>query len=178
MTVRLTGPDKNAIRNRPCGRCGAVPPFPDGSRCHPHRLVPSRGYVAGNVVARCPPCHSEEPGHKPWVRHARQGGLIGGPIGGPIGGRRVHELHPDLNAILNARRTPAQKSAIGRSGGLATYARMTPAQRSAKGRGLRASLTPAQLSANGRKSTHSRWHTARGITNPVCALCRAESRAA
>jgi len=47
----------------PCGKCGSVPPFSDGSRCQPHRIVPELGYVEGNVVPRCPLCHSKEPGH-------------------------------------------------------------------------------------------------------------------
>jgi len=103
---RLTRREKDAIRAMPCGKCGAIPPFADGSRCHPHRIEPALGYVAGNVVPRCPPCHSEEPGHKPWVKHAL------------AAGRRVHDLHPDLareNArALNTSLTPTERSASAR----------------------------------------------------------------
>jgi len=140
-------------------------------------------------VPRCPPCHSEEPGHQPWVKHALRAGRKAG--------RHTQALHPDVArktiGALNASLTPAQRSANGRR----ATAKLTPAQRSANGRqgGLRvhelhpdlnrannARLTLAQRSANGRQgapiANHNRWHTARGITNPVCALCRAESRAA
>jgi len=181
MTVRLTRREKDAIRSSPCGRCGAVPPFADGSRCHPHRVRPELGYVAGNVVPRCPPCHAAEPGHHPWIKAARKGGRRSyelhpenvralnarlTPAQRSAIGRRVHELHPDLARengrrsqalhpenvrALNAKLTPMQRSAIGRKGGLALNARLTPAERSARGRKASRAITSAQRSANARK---------------------------
>ena len=62
-TTQLNAAEKDAIRQMPCGRCRAEPPFADGSKCHTHRPVPERGYVRGNVVPRCPDCHAKEPGH-------------------------------------------------------------------------------------------------------------------
>lgn len=56
---------KNAIRLQPCALCLAVPPFGDGSKCHPHRLIPGRDggrYVASNVIPLCPPCHANSAG--------------------------------------------------------------------------------------------------------------------
>ena len=103
----MTEAEKDAIRAQPCGRCGATPPFTDGSRCHPHRLVPSRGYVAGNVVPRCPDCHAKEPGHRAVTSAARRGGISGGHARatrlsrnelsaiGRKGARRCRELHPE-----------------------------------------------------------------------------------
>lgn len=71
MTPRLlTEAEKDAIRNSPCGKCGAVPPFADGSRCHPHRVISeSKGgqYTKRNTVPRCAKCHSKEPGHSPGL---------------------------------------------------------------------------------------------------------------
>jgi len=78
VTARLlTGVEKNAIRDAPCSRCGAAPPFGgDAARCHPHRLDPKKGYVAGNVVGLCPYCHGDEhPGARAWIRAAKQGGI-------------------------------------------------------------------------------------------------------
>src|SRR5712664_4128900 len=107
----LTRADKDAIRNRPCGRCHERPPFEDGSRCHPHRLVPEKGYVEGNVVPRCPECHAEEPGSSQYTRHARQGGL-------------------NRAAVL----TPKQLRAIGQKGARACHAQSTAEQRRARAR--------------------------------------------
>lgn len=66
----LSEQEKEQIRNSPCGRCGAVPPYGYGPRgrngerqpirSHPHRLVPGYEggkYERGNVVPRCPKCH-------------------------------------------------------------------------------------------------------------------------
>jgi len=80
----MTESEKDTIRKLPCGQCGAVPPFADGSLCHPHRLVPARGYASGNVEPRCPTCHAGEAGHRAFTAHARAAGL------------QVHEVHPTL----------------------------------------------------------------------------------
>ena len=165
MIVRLTGPEKDAIRSSPCGSCGAVPPFDDGSRCHPHRIDPEKGYVAGNVVPRCPACHSEEPDHHPWIKAARKGGLNRvakltpaelseiGRRGGLIGGRRGA-------LAMNAKLTPAERSAnarkAGREGARALNAKLAPAEHVANSRkggfARAAKLTPAGLSAIGRRA--------------------------
>ena len=137
----LTTREKNAIRSMPCGKCGAVPPFPDGSRCHPHRLVPAEGYVANNVVPRCPSCHASEHGSAKCTKHAYQAGLRTHELHPGLAranGRRTHELHPELaqeNAskgarTLNAQLTPAERSANAREAGRARMASMTPEQRS------------------------------------------------
>lgn len=105
-TIRV---DKRAIRNLPCGRCGGVPPFADGSRCHPHRLVPGcegGEYTEGNVVPRCPSCHDIEhggDGTAPFIGAAK----IGGAIGGKIGGRRVHEVYPEMARANGIKYGPA-----------------------------------------------------------------------
>src|SRR2546430_16024625 len=97
--MKLTPRDKDAIRNSRCGKCHKRPPFADGSRCHPHRLVPAKGYVKGNVVPRCPKCHSQEPGHNPqFTLSARKAGLKGGRKGGQKGG-----------LASQAKRSPAQR---------------------------------------------------------------------
>lgn len=118
--MKLTRAEKNAIRMMPCGKCGATPPFSDGSRCHPHRIEPSRGYVAGNVVPRCPVCHSREPGHSTFVASA----FHAGKAGGPKGGKRVHQVHPTMAsengkknmAAVNARLTHEDHKRLGRQG--------------------------------------------------------------
>lgn len=115
----LSRREKDAIRKSPCGKCGAVPPFPDGSRCQPHRIEPALGYVAGNVVPRCPQCHAAEPGHPILPTVAFKGG------------RRRQELYPDLSrekmVALNASRTSAERAAFAS----AATASLTPSERSA-----------------------------------------------
>src|SRR6266849_220559 len=147
----MTPAEKDTIRDLPCGTCGSVPPFQDGSRCHPHRLVPSKGYVEGNVVPRCPECHAAEPGHKPMTKLARQAGLKGGVA-------RMAGLTPAERAALSraatAALTPTEHSANSRRGALALNAKLTPEQRVANaskaaprgGRALRASLTTEEYS--------------------------------
>lgn len=61
MSELLTFSQKNAIRDSACRLCLALPPFPDGSRCHVHRIIRGRDgglYVADNVLPLCPPCHA------------------------------------------------------------------------------------------------------------------------
>ena len=56
----LSEAEKDALRDSPCVLCLAVPPLPDGSRCHVHRIIRGRDggkYVRDNVVALCPSCH-------------------------------------------------------------------------------------------------------------------------
>lgn len=135
MTL-LTRAEKEAIRNSPCGRCREKPPFADGSRCQPHRIIPGCDgglYTRENTTPRCNKCHDIEhggTGQAPFIGSARmagkKGGKIGGrtlrdrhpdhfsrigKVGGKIGGRRTHELHPD-----QARET-------GRRGGSTTCAK-------------------------------------------------------
>jgi len=150
----LTHAEKDAVRNAPCGVCHTVPPFADGSRCHPHRLVPSRGYLVGNVVPRCPSCHAAEsqPNVRRLVMSARRGGLHGGFVSmsrekraevARLGGlksirrgggwRRAHDLHPDM----------AREA--GRKGALALNAKLTPAQMAAKMERMRAARRARQL---------------------------------
>jgi hypothetical protein len=173
----------------PCGKCGAVPPYPDGSWTQKHRLKPgSKGgrYTVKNTVPRCPKCHA-------FVEHKGVGrGLImlslekrraAGrkhklrPDKAREMARRCHELHPDLLrrhhelypdlASQTMRRTnrryPNLASEAGKKGGLAATVAM------------RAKYTPEQLSAlkrtAGVKSNHLRWHVRRGIRNPNCPLC-------
>lgn len=154
MTHRLTAADratlspdeKRAIRAMPCGRCGAAPPFLDGGCCHVHRLVPANGYVRGNVVPRCPECHSREPGHRPFTRLARHGGQAGG-------------------FARDAKLTQSQKSEIGRRAAQAWKARHQStglsekelARNRANAAAIALKLTPAERSAINRRG----WETRR-----------------
>lgn len=117
----MTKREKDAIRALPCGKCGGVPPFADGSRCHPHRIEPALGYVAGNVVPRCPECHALEPGQHRLARTARKAAL------------RAQEVNPP-EVWREAGRKGGLKG--GRNGGRKNQARFTPAERSANARML------------------------------------------
>ena len=173
--MKLTGTEKDAIRNSPCGTCGDVPPFPDGSRCHPHRLDPKKGYVAGNVVPRCPDCHSKEPGHNAWTRYARaaarKGALItnasmlpaqraarsrkAGLKGSSVLKER-HRMH-GLTQKEHAQRAMLAKANASK-GGLA-FARLPAAQRSASARKANDRLSTGQRSARARRG----WITRRNL---------------
>lgn len=84
----MTRREKDVIRSMPCGRCGARPPFADGTRCQPHRLVPGSAggkYVVGNVEPRCASCHDIEhggTGAAPLIGAASDGGRKGGRASG------------------------------------------------------------------------------------------------
>lgn len=98
MSTRiLSHAEKEVIRNSPCGRCKRKPPFPDGSRCQPHRIIPGQQggkYTKKNTVPRCNECHDIEhggTGEAPFIGAA----TLGGKKGGKIGGKRVWELHRD-----------------------------------------------------------------------------------
>jgi NUMOD3 motif/HNH endonuclease len=60
----LTNAEKKTFRTMPCGRCGALPPYSDGSWTQKHRIIPGgkKGgqYTKENTVPRCPPCHNAE----------------------------------------------------------------------------------------------------------------------
>jgi len=148
--MRLERSELTAIRSSPCSKCGAHPPFLHGARCHPHRLVPSKGYVRGNVVALCPYCHANEhPNRAAFVRAASKGG------------RRVHEIHPDLARAkmraLNATLTPQDRVANGRKGGRTT-ARLYPEMMRERGRqaGLHLQhLHPGLAQSSGKKGGRS-----------------------
>lgn len=94
MQRELTHAEKNQIRNSRCGQCGEKPPFTDGSRCQPHRIVPGHQggkYTRENTVSRCNKCHDIEhggTGEAPFIGAAR--------IGGKTGAKILHERHPDL----------------------------------------------------------------------------------
>ena len=49
------------VSKQPCSRCGW-----NASYCDRHRLVPSVGYVEGNVIPLCPNCHRVE--HRGMIR--------------------------------------------------------------------------------------------------------------
>ena len=184
----LTPREKNIIRALPCGRCGSIPPFADGSRCHPHRLVPSRGYVANNVVPRCPTCHALEPGHKAVTAHALMGGRIsiakmpreamvrGGRRGGSRSGPgRIAALSADHRREIghqgaiaaNARRTPEQVAKFVHDGGSLGRERLCERKRS---RGLTAGEL-AHLRRASQRGIHARWHVHRNLVDPSCRLC-------
>jgi hypothetical protein len=164
----LTHTEKNAIRNSPCGKCGAVPPLPDGSRCQVHRIIPeSKGgrYTRANTVPRCPTCHTKEPSTRSpgWIMMSqakhRELGLKNAA--------RIHRLYPDL-ASQTMRRTnrryPNLASEAGKKGGRAATVTM------------RAKYTPEQLSVLKRQAAqqgnHNRWHVRRGVRDPNCPLCK------
>ncbi len=141
MERKLTGKEKETIRNSFCWRCGAVPPFADGSRCHPHRIIPGCDggeYVVGNVVPRCPPCHD--------IEHGGTGNppLIGAASIALPQHRRVEVGRKGARALwdsmtptqrkkfVKARRsgfekmTPARRSEISRMGGRARAEKLSP----------------------------------------------------
>jgi hypothetical protein len=108
----MTGSEKDAIRNRPCALCLALPPFPDGSRCHVHRIVRGKEggqYIEGNVVPLCPPCHVAVD-QVAMIANAYEGGRKGGLKGG----RRAHELYPNRGRELGLK----YGRVAGRKGGL------------------------------------------------------------
>jgi len=124
----MSRPEKDIIRNSPCAKCGREPPFADGSRCHVHRLVPSRGYVTTNVEARCGDCHAAEPGHPQLTKHSSKGGFA-----------------------RAARLTAEERSAIARKAGLAR-ARLHPDELRATGlRGLRVAMSNPAVVERGRQ---------------------------
>lgn len=120
----LTASQKEAIRNMPCGNCGGVPPFPDGNRCHPHRVIPgSEGgqYTKANTVPRCPRCHDVEHGGEgaaPFTGASREGGFALHRTVDPKklrqwcrkGGRRAREA-------MRKKYSPAALSAVRRRAG-------------------------------------------------------------
>lgn len=123
--MKLTPKEKTLIRAQPCALCLAMPPFPDGSSCHVHRLISGQAggqYVRENVISLCPPCHravDRVPCITAASRGGRKGGRIGGPRGGPKGGKRAHMLHPHLRKnilAVNARLTHEEHVAYGREG--------------------------------------------------------------
>lgn len=158
--MRLTHRQKDAIRNLPCALCLAVPPFPDGSRCHPHRIVRGKDggeYTRDNVVPLCPPCHSEVDrltairaayigGKRSYQvglglldaetrkENARHGGLVGGPRNKER--RRLFGLtEPELR----------HRRAIRGVGSRAKWSRTTREQRVAFMRRVRASRPNVEL---------------------------------
>ena len=188
----LTKSEKETIRNSPCGRCGAVPPFKDGSRCHPHRIIPrSQGglYTRENTVPRCPKCHGTE--HGGMGRGISTAALIGaahlgGRSGGKLGGKRRQELYPDLSrqwglkygreaGIKGGHRTHELHPDHGRQCGL---------KYGSKGGHRVHELYPNLAHENGSKyfgnkagrlGRHMRWHVHRGVVNPQCELCAKRS---
>lgn len=174
--MAMTEREKDAIRNAPCGRCGAKPPFHDGSRCQVHRLVPSRGYVPDNVVSRCPGCHASEPNHPVLPKTAHAAGKKGGALGGALGGTRTYELHPEV-ARENLRRyreehpeeAHAHSIKHASQGAIALNAKLTPEQRAANiakaaplgGHAVRAKYTDEEYAAIRRKG----WETRRAKKN-------------
>lgn len=133
MGRALTRHELHEIRNSACGRCGSTPPLPDGSRCHPHRIVPgSEGgqYVEGNVVPRCPSCHDLEhggDGTAPFIGAAQEGGRKGAfalhdkyPDLARATARRLHQVYPNLardTAIRTHQRHPELGRELGRKHG-------------------------------------------------------------
>lgn len=123
------------IRNAPCGCCGATPPFPDGSRCHPHRILPGhRGgrYTKRNTTPRCPACHDIAHGGTgvpPFRGAPRKGGLNRmaqltpeqrSEYARTIGANRdLGQLRKNARAMTRARlkAPPAQQRAWSQQGG-------------------------------------------------------------
>jgi hypothetical protein len=184
MGKLLTERQKDAIRDSPCGKCRASPPFADGSRCQTHRIVPSREggqYTKENTVPRCPTCHALEPGHGgrglillPMSKRceagkkaaerlhelhptlARENGLKYGKQGG----QRVHELHPGLASR-------AAKRAHELHPGLA-------ARTMRRTNELHPNLARENGLKYGRKAAHVQHHVNKGVVNPTCPYCQAE----
>jgi len=191
----LTVAEKRAFRTMPCGKCRAKPPHADGNWTQKHRIKPgSKGgkYTVRNTVARCPKCHSKEPGHSPGIitqpqAKRRELGLKSG------GWRPIHKLHPNLareTLRRTNRRYPNLSRDAGRKGGRAFLKSMTPKQRRewhASGGRRTHELHPNQSRNNMlgalrrypklfsdlvRKNNHVRWHLKRGLTNPKCKYCK------
>lgn len=134
----MTESEKRVIRTKPCARCASVPPFSDGSRCHVHRIVRGKDggqYVAGNVIALCPPCHREVD------RVACITSLVEGRREGCRKGGRE-----GIKVLLALSRE--QRSANARRAGLASAARLSPEERRARSRVALQSSDPV---AAGRK---------------------------
>ncbi|KKN68892.1 hypothetical protein LCGC14_0446780 [marine sediment metagenome] len=139
MTRRLSHKELNTIRESPCGRCGNRPPFPDGSRCHPHRIIPGCDggqYVVGNVIPRCSDCHVLEHGGDGQASlltvACRLGGLRGGP---KAKGKVGFALWPREKIQAAAKKVSHEARArAGRLGGRARIAASTPMQLSITGR--------------------------------------------
>ncbi len=86
----MTRREKDVIRLLPCSHCGNIPPFIDGSCCHPHRVIRQKDggrYTVDNVIPLCPICHRDE--DKIVM-------ITSAVSGGRKGGLRTHELHPDM----------------------------------------------------------------------------------
>lgn len=141
----MTRREKDAIRDSFCCLCLVVPPFADGSRCHPHRIIRGQDggqYVDGNVIALCPECHKATD-RVACITAARSGAY------------RLHELHPMMareNGLKNIKTllalSPEQRAANARKAGLASAARLSPEERRARSRVALQSSDPV---AAGRK---------------------------
>jgi general stress protein YciG len=151
----MTRREKDSIRAMPCGTCGAEPPFHDGSRCHPHRIIPgSLGgqYVIDNVVPRCSACHDIEHGGTgvaPFIGAARRAGRA-----------------------RQAQLTPAERSEFGRRYGAANLRKHhdpeTQSRRGTKGGPIRqAALTAQEKSAFGRANGRKGWLAMQNKVTPA-----------
>lgn len=166
----MTPAEKDAIRAQPCGECGATPPFTDGSRCHPHRLIPAKGYVVGNVAPRCSTCHSQEPGRGHHLAKTSYQNIV------KLNARLTREEH-SANSRKAARAlverkhraglTPAERAHLqncGRLGGAARAAALTADERLAIAR-LAVAARNAKLTPEERKAT-ARTANRAAITSP------------
>lgn len=168
----------DAIRNSACGKCGAIPPLNDGSRCHPHRLIAAKDggqYTEDNVAPRCPGCHATEH-NAPLIKASLEGGRKGGRVGGPARADRL--TREELSAIgrkaghasYYGSRTPEERSEFARSGGLAVAAKRRTL-------GLNAFWQmPAQAAAAGRKGGPAA--IAKRVAAGLDAFCRTREKAA
>lgn len=188
----LSVAELDAIRNMPCGNCGAVPLFDDGSRCHPHRIIPgSKGgqYVEGNVVSRCPPCRDAEHGGNRLglILLSRERRAAAGRRGGAAGRGRA-PWNKGKRGIYSAETRRKISAAKKGQPSHRKGARHSPESRAKMStsklgqvpwnKGKRGVYSPEALAAMGAsregkpcRGMHVRWHVKRGVVNADCPFC-------
>jgi hypothetical protein len=196
----LTRIEKEAIRNSPCGGCGAAPPFQQwgGARCHPHRIKPgSKGgqYTKRNTTPRCPRCHDLEhggSGTEPFsgclIERARLGGRRAAEKRGSgwhhssTTRRKIGESQRG-NVKSIAHREKLRSAATGKSPSMQTRVKLSIALRGrTKSSQTRARMRRWAKTRPGRESkrcaaligNHVKWHTQRGVYSSACTYCKAD----
>lgn len=201
MAARLlTRREKETIRNSPCGRCGKRPPFSDGSRCHPHRIIPGcvgGRYTKENTTPRCPECHDIEhggTGEAPFIGAAHQRGVDRMRRLGPKGRRALARA---ASRAACEKITTEQRQKWGRLSGRVRRLRrpkLRKVRESKIARRRRAQMAALRLHEvrptlryrlgqmqvlrlrgnrkQGQLAAHVRWHQKRGVRAPGCLLCQ------
>jgi hypothetical protein len=180
----LTAREKRAIRKMPCGKCGAVPPYADGSWTQKHRLKPgSKGgkYTIKNTVPRCPRCHAKEPGHLGGGRsgfillsqeqrraagRARKRRRVTRKTRAKISASLRGRLRPDLRWSAARRATPVPPEVREK-----ISAAMRGIPRPWVSAALRGRPRPPAVREKCRHAGKHRWHVTRGIIDPRCRFC-------